>query len=293
MPERPVWFERPEILTFEEIVRFTRVAIGLGVTKVRLTGGEPLVRRDVVALVELLARLEGLEDLSLTTNGILLRRLAEPLFNAGLRRVNVSLDSLHRDRFEKLTRRDELDAVLAGIEAAAAAGFSPVKINVVMMKDVNVDEALAFAWMARTRPFHVRFLEYMPLDGQDLWRRDDVVTGAQVLEQIRGTGRLVPVPSDDPSEGRRGGDRLHQSRERALLRRLLEAAPHRRRDDQELPARQRRVEREAAHALGGDGRGDRRSHPARRGHEGGASRDQQARLREDPAEHEPGGGVAA
>ena len=200
MPERPVWFERPEILSFEEIVRFTRVAISLGVTKVRVTGGEPLVRRDVVALVEQLGKLEGLEDLSLTTNGILLASLAEPLYKAGLRRVNVSLDSLHHDRFEKLTRRDELDAVLAGIEAAAAAGFRPVKINVVMMKDVNVDEALAFAEMTRARPFHVRFLEYMPLDGQDLWRKEDVVTGAEVMAAIGRAGRLVPVTSEDPSE---------------------------------------------------------------------------------------------
>ena len=200
MPAEPVWFQRPEILSFEEITRFTRVAIGLGVTKVRVTGGEPLVRRDVVHLVEELGRLEGLTDLSLTTNGVLLSKLAEPLHKAGLRRVNVSLDTLHRDRFVALTRRDDLDAVREGIEAAAEAGFEPVKINVVMMKDVNVDEALDFAELTRKRPFHVRFLEYMPLDGQDLWRRDDVVTGAQILARIREAGEVVPVPSDDPSE---------------------------------------------------------------------------------------------
>ena len=200
MPENPEWFDRAEILSFEEIVRFTRVAVSLGVKKVRLTGGEPLLRRGVVTLVELLAGIEGLKDLALTTNGILLAKLAEPLRQAGLRRLNISLDSLRPDRFHRLTRRDAFHQVQEGIEAAALAGFQPIKINVVIMKDVNVDEAIDFALLTRTHPFHVRFLEFMPLDGQDRWRREEVVTGAEVLARIREAGELEPVPTDDPSE---------------------------------------------------------------------------------------------
>jgi cyclic pyranopterin phosphate synthase len=200
MPEEMAWMERREILSFEEIVRFTRVAVSVGVTKVRITGGEPLVRKDVVSLVERLARVEGLADLSLTTNGVLLRKLAEPLHKAGLRRLNVSLDSLRPDRYHALTRRDELRCVLDGIEAAADAGFAPIKINAVMMKDVNVDEAVSFALLARNRPFHVRFLEFMPLDGQDRWKREDVVTGAEILARVRGAGELVEVPRAEASE---------------------------------------------------------------------------------------------
>lgn len=200
MPEHMAWMERADILTFEEIVRFTRVAISAGVTKIRITGGEPLVRRDVVSLIERLGSLDGLTDLSLTTNGVLLRKLSEPLYKAGLRRVNISLDSLRPERYHTLTRRDTLPAVLDGIEAAADAGFSPIKINAVMMKDVNVDEALDFAKLTQSRPFHVRFLEYMPLDGQGRWRREDVVTGEQILARIRAAGEVEPVAADDPSE---------------------------------------------------------------------------------------------
>ncbi|MFQ5457073.1 MAG: GTP 3',8-cyclase MoaA [Myxococcota bacterium] len=200
MPEEMAWMMRADIMTFEEIVRFTRVAISLGVTKVRITGGEPLVRKDVVSLVDRLGSLDGLTDLSLTTNGILLRKLARPLYKAGLRRVNVSLDSLRPERYHALTRRDTLPAVLDGIEAGADAGFDPIKINAVMMKDVNVDEALNFAKLTRSRPFHVRFLEFMPLDGQERWKREEVVTGAQILTRIRAAGELEPVASDDPSE---------------------------------------------------------------------------------------------
>jgi cyclic pyranopterin phosphate synthase len=200
MPEQMAWMEREHILSFEEIVRFTQVAISLGVTKVRITGGEPLVRKDVVSLVERLGALDGITDLSLTTNGILLRKLSESLYKAGLRRVNISLDSLRPDRYHALTRRDTLPAVLDGIEAAAEAGFAPIKINVVMMKDVNIDEALDFAMLTRSRPFHIRFLEYMPLDGQELWKREDVVTGAQILALVRAGGEVEPVAPDDPSE---------------------------------------------------------------------------------------------
>jgi cyclic pyranopterin phosphate synthase len=200
MPPEMLWFERDEILTFEEIVRFTTVAGSLGVTKVRITGGEPLVRRDVVGLVERLAQIETVEDLSLTTNGVLLSRLAEPLYKAGVQRVNISLDSLRPERFCQLTRRDDHAAVIAGIEAAAEAGFRPIKINAVMMKDVNVDEAVDFARLTKTRPFHVRFLEFMPLDGQDQWRREDVVTGEEVLALIREAGEIVPVAGGEPSE---------------------------------------------------------------------------------------------
>ncbi len=200
MPPEILWFEREEILTFEEIVRFTEIAGSLGIRKVRITGGEPLVRKDMVGLVERLARIGTIEDLSMTTNGVLLSRLAEPLYKAGLQRVNVSLDSLRPERFHHLTRRDDFATVMEGIEAAADAGFRAIKINAVMMKGVNVDEALDFALLTKRRPFHVRFLEYMPLDGQNLWKREEVVTGKEILDLIREAGELEPVPRADPTE---------------------------------------------------------------------------------------------
>ncbi|MBV9410571.1 MAG: GTP 3',8-cyclase MoaA [Acidimicrobiia bacterium] len=194
------WLPREGILTFEEIERVARVFKGLGVTAVRLTGGEPLVRADLPKLVAKLAALD-FDDLSLTTNGVGLPHAAPALAEAGLRRVNVSCDSLDRDRFQSITRRDALDAVLAGMDAAEAAGLAPVKVNVVLMRGVNEDEVVDFAGFARTTGRPVRFIEYMPLDAAHAWERPDVVPAHEIIERIDAVFPLEPVGSrdDDPA----------------------------------------------------------------------------------------------
>jgi len=194
------WLPREEILTYEEIERVARVLHSLGVTAVRLTGGEPLVRADLPVLVEKLAAV-GFDDLSLTTNGVGLPHLAARLVDAGLRRVNVSCDSLDRQRFASITRRDALPAVLEGMDAAEAAGLAPVKVNVVLMRGVNDDEVVDFAAFARDRGRPVRFIEYMPLYAAHAWERPDVVPGAEIVERIRSVFPLEPIGSrdDDPA----------------------------------------------------------------------------------------------
>ena len=198
--ENMQWLPRDGILTYEEIERVARVLKDLGVTAVRLTGGEPLVRADLPALVRKLAGL-GFEDLSLTTNGVGLPHLAEALVAAGLRRVNVSCDSLNRERFASITRRDALEAVLAGMDAAEAAGLALVKVNVVLMRGVNDDEVVDFAAFARETRRPVRFIEYMPLDAAHAWERPDVVPAHEIVERIDTVFPLTPVGSrdDDPA----------------------------------------------------------------------------------------------
>src|SRR5438309_10099383 len=159
MPEEMQFFPRAEILSYEELVRIAAVCLRMGVDKIRLTGGEPLVRRDVPVLVRALRALPGLRDLSLTTNGVRLPELAAELYDAGLRRLNVSLDSLDREKFAQVTRRDFLHVVLAGLDEAERVGFSPIKVNAVAMRDFTEDELLGFARLARERPFQVRFIE--------------------------------------------------------------------------------------------------------------------------------------
>ena len=201
MPEAGMpWLERQQILSFEEITRLTRVCVSLGVTKVRITGGEPLVRRDVVELVSRLARIDGVQDLSLTTNGVLLDELAAPLRRAGLARLNVSLDSLTPQTFERLTRRDLFARVMRGIEAADAAGFHPVKLNMVVVRGLNDAEIDAFAALTRRTRYHVRFLEYMPLDGERRWDRGQIVSGAEILARLERLGPLEAIAADDPSD---------------------------------------------------------------------------------------------
>lgn len=199
-PEGLQWVARHQVLTFEEIVRFVRIATTVGIRKVRITGGEPLVRRDLALLIADLARLPDVEDLSLTTNGILLAEQARELHDAGLRRLNVSLDSLRPETFQQLTRRDLFGRVSSGIETAAAVGFTPIKLNMVVIRGTNEDEVEDFARLTVKRPFHVRFLEYMPLDGYGDWDRTKLVTGAEILERLARVGRLVPVRSEDPTE---------------------------------------------------------------------------------------------
>jgi cyclic pyranopterin phosphate synthase len=188
------WLERAEILTFEEIERLVRLLAAMGVRDVRLTGGEPLVRRDFPTLVAMLARVEGLEDLSLTTNGFLLERMAGDLVEAGLRRINVSLDSLSRDRFFQITRRDALPRVIAGLEALEPyPQVRPIKVNCVAMRGFTEEEVIPFARLARRKPYQVRFIEFMPLDADRAWSQDRVLTGAEIREMIES---VFPLESD-------------------------------------------------------------------------------------------------
>ncbi len=202
MPAEPVWMPKPDILRFEEIERLVRVAATLGVTDFRVTGGEPTARQDLTGLIRRLAALPGVRDLALTTNGVLLRKLARPLKEAGLHRLNVSLDTLRGERFVHIARRDGFRETWEGLLEADRAGFRPLKINMVVMKGVNDDEVVDFAEMARTRPWNIRFIEFMPLDGDDRWSRDQVLPAKEILDRIHARWPLVPVsegPLSDPA----------------------------------------------------------------------------------------------
>lgn len=185
MPEEDyVWLRRADVLQFEEIALLVDVFLSLGVEKVKLTGGEPLLRRDLPGLVRMLVGKKGLRDLALTTNGVLLDEQAEALFAAGLGRVTVSLDTLRRDRFVRLTRRDELDAVLAGIRAAGRAGFPSLKLDTVVMRSVNDDELEDLLELGRSVGAEVRFIEYMDVGGATRWSMDEVVSRREILERL-------------------------------------------------------------------------------------------------------------
>ena len=200
MPEEGVKFvPRDEILSFEEIERFVRIAVGLGIDKLRVTGGEPLVRRDLPVLVRRLAALPGIQDLALTTNGVMLAELAEPLYEAGLRRLNVHLDTLDRERFRRISRRDDLDKVLAGLAAAKKLGFGPIKLNAVAVKNLLEPDIVPLASFGREHGFEVRFIEFMPLDAQDLWDRNKVLLADDIVAALsREIAPLIPVPDADP-----------------------------------------------------------------------------------------------
>src|SRR2546427_2913021 len=199
------WLGRQEILSFEEISRLVGVLAQLGVDEVRLTGGEPLVRRDLPVLVGMLSVIDGVRDLSLTTNGVLLDRLAGPLVEAGLKRLNVSLDSLNHVRFAEITRRDALDSVLRGLaEAERYPELRPIKVNCVAVKGFTETEVPALAELARRKPYVVRFIEFMPLDADEAWREDDVLTGAEIRAIIQAEhGPLVELPAKASSTSRR------------------------------------------------------------------------------------------
>jgi cyclic pyranopterin phosphate synthase len=193
MPEAGLpWIPKPEILTFEEIERIVSAAASAGVRSIRLTGGEPLVRRDLVELVRRLAAIEGIEDIALSTNGLLLAGQAAALAAAGLRRVNVSLDSLRAERFESIARRPGLERVLEGIESAIAAGLAPIKLNCVVMRGHNDDEIADFAALTRERPIFVRFIEMMPVVENAGEQRDLYVSSDEILRSVRSLGHLEP-----------------------------------------------------------------------------------------------------
>jgi cyclic pyranopterin phosphate synthase len=197
------WLERAEVLSFEEIERLVAVLAPMGVTDLRLTGGEPLVRREFPRLVSMLARVPGIEDLSLTTNGYLLERDADALVDAGITRVNVSIDSLQKDRFFQITRRDSLPQVLRGLEAIARhERVWPVKVNAVAMRGFTEEEAIPFAEFARTTSFQVRFIEFMPLDGDHAWSQDQVLTGDELRDIIARVHPLEELPREPHSTAR-------------------------------------------------------------------------------------------
>lgn len=196
------WLKKQEVLSYEEIMRLTRVAVSIGIEQIRLTGGEPLVRRDVPELVRQLHTIEGLRSLSMTTNGILLKHLAGPLAEAGLTRINVSLDSLMREKFAQITRRDQLEHVLEGLsELEKYPSIHPIKINAVAIRGFSEAEVLDFVQFARNKAYVMRWIEFMPLDADQAWRKEDILTGAEIKQIIEEQyGPLVPIKSADPSE---------------------------------------------------------------------------------------------
>jgi len=201
--EGMAWLPREELLTFEEIERVVRVLAEMGVHDVRLTGGEPLVRRELPSLVAMLAAIPEVHEIALTTNGYLLERDAGALVAAGVNRFNVSVDSLQRERFEQMTRRDALDRVLRGLEALAAHPEAhPIKVNAVAMRGFTEDEVIPFAHFAREHPYEVRFIEFMPLDADHAWSKDDVLTGEEVRAAIHAVFPLEPEPRSPSSTAR-------------------------------------------------------------------------------------------
>lgn len=200
MPETGVRFEaREKILSFEEIERFVRVAVSLGVRKLRITGGEPLVRKDIATLIRKLAAIDEVEDLALTTNGVLLGDKAQELYDAGLRRLNIHLDTLDRERFKRITRRDDLDKVLNSIETVRRIGFGPIKINAVAVKNLVEPDIVPLARFGRERDIEIRYIEFMPLDAQGIWDRGRVLLADDILAMLeREIGPLEEIPDRDP-----------------------------------------------------------------------------------------------
>jgi cyclic pyranopterin phosphate synthase len=196
------WLAREDILRFEEIHRLARLFVErFGVRTIRITGGEPLVRTRVEELVAMIAAIDGGLDITMTTNGVLLRQKARLLAEAGLKRVNISLDTLHIDRFQEIARSEAFARTMDGIEAAEEAGLRPIKLNMVVMKGHNDDEVVDFARLARERGYEVRFIEFMPLDGDGIWRNDLVVPSLRIQEQIEDQFPLLPLPISDDRPG--------------------------------------------------------------------------------------------
>lgn len=208
MSEGAKFTPQSDLLTFDEIVRFVRVLAPRGVRKLRITGGEPTMRKGLPELVQELYQVEGIDDIAITTNGVLLEEQAEPLFKAGLRRINVSLDTLARDKFCQLTRRDSLVKVIKGLSEAQRVGFWPIKINVVAIQSFTDEEFLDFALLARSSGHQVRFIEFMPLDGEDDWGAEKVVPARDIVAQINACWPLEPVPT-----GRSGAATLYRFRD--------------------------------------------------------------------------------
>jgi cyclic pyranopterin phosphate synthase len=202
MPNEDVHFlPRGDILSFEEMERFVRVVAAMGVNKVRLTGGEPLVRSGLSHLVERLAAIDGIHDIALTTNGILLAEQAQSLKDAGLSRINISLDALTEETFRRIARRDGLDRVLAGIHAAQAVGFQKIRLNAVAIRGITEPEVVPLTNFAREHGMEMRFIEFMPLDADNNWEQDRVISGEEIRRLIeQAIGPLEPAERPDPSQ---------------------------------------------------------------------------------------------
>ncbi len=201
MPAEVIFRPREQLLTYEEISRVASVAAGLGVRTIRLTGGEPLLRRGIDELVRMLVDVPGISEVSLTTNGLLLAEQAESLRAAGLARLNVSLDALTEESFERITRRRGLDRVLAGIAAARMAGFDGIRINAVSIRGLTEREIVPLATFCRRERLHLRFIEFMPLDADGGWAHEQVLSGAEVRQMLgRDVGALEPLPKTDPGQ---------------------------------------------------------------------------------------------
>lgn len=202
MPNDNVQFKpRAEILTFEEIARFTRVAASLGVNKLRLTGGEPLVRADLPALVGELASVPGIRDIAMTTNGLLLADHVDALKRAGLKRLNISLDGLREETFQRISRRSGLDRVLEGIFAAQRVGFEKIRLNAVAIRGITDDEIVPLGEFARQHGLELRFIEFMPLDAENSWENDQVLSGSEIRDALENAfGALLPIERRDPSQ---------------------------------------------------------------------------------------------
>jgi GTP 3',8-cyclase len=200
MPEAGAKFApASSLLSFEQITKFVATALPLGINKIRLTGGEPLMRPKLPDLVAALNRFPAIRDLALTTNGVLLADSAQPLFDAGLRRLNVHLDTLDRGRFHQITRRDDFGRVMAGLEAAAKAGYAVMKLNAVAIKGLTEPDVLSLVHFGRKRGIEVRFIEFMPLDSQHIWSLERVLTADDMIEMLtREFGPLTPVANADP-----------------------------------------------------------------------------------------------
>jgi cyclic pyranopterin phosphate synthase len=194
------WAPRNELLTFEELERLARILVSMGIEKIRVTGGEPLMRHDVENLIGRIARIDGVRDVCMTTNGYILAEKVEVLRKAGLQRVSISLDTLNPQKFRAITGENSFDRVLCGIDAAVAAGLTPVKVNAVIMRDVNDDELIAFARFAREKNVVFRFIEFMPLDADHQWSKHRVVTLDEMVERISAFKKLEPLPANSISE---------------------------------------------------------------------------------------------
>ncbi|MDQ1337018.1 MAG: 3,8-cyclase [Thermodesulfobacteriota bacterium] len=203
MPEEGVQFlPHSDILTYEEMLHLVRLSVQRGIRKVRVTGGEPLVRKGFTGFLDILCRIEGLEEVALTTNGVLLKQYAADIRNCGICRINVSLDSLRPERFFHITGKDSFNQVREGIEEAERVGFDPIKINVVAMKGVNDDEILDFAKLAVNNPYHIRFIELMPVGGNG-WNPDKFMSTDEIYQRLQSMGNWVPVksnPYDGPAQ---------------------------------------------------------------------------------------------
>ena len=199
MPRTPIWLPRSDILTYEEIRRVTALLVRRGVTKIRLSGGEPLMRRDIEKLVAMLSEIDGIHSLSMTTNGFLLAEKAAALKRAGLNALTVSLHSLKPERFSEITGGGLLDRVLSGIKAAKANGFDSLKINAVIIRGCNEDEITDLASLASTEDITVRFIEYMPFDGERLWGREKVFSGKEIVDKLREHYNLEPIARESGS----------------------------------------------------------------------------------------------